>query len=128
MISRARGGFVRFATLAALLWTIPASAANQKPVADAGPDKSGLAGATITFDARGSRDPDGTVTVYWWQFGDGSAATVGTPTVGHVYAAAGTYSATLWVQDAAGAWSAAADTARAAIAAGTVPPSTSTST
>jgi len=128
VIARARGGFVRFAALAALSWTIPAAAANQAPIADAGPDKSGVPGATITFDARSSRDPDGTVVLYWWQFGDGSSASVGTPTVGHAYASAATYTATLYVQDAAGAWSVASDTVRAAIAAGTVPTTTTTTT
>ena len=128
MISRARGGFVRFAALAALSWTFPAAAANLAPIANAGPDKSGAAGSTITFDGRSSRDPDGTVAAYWWQFGDGSGVTVATPTVGHVYASAGTYSATLWVRDNAGAWSAAADTARAAITAGTVPTTITTTT
>src|SRR5512144_1015860 len=127
VISRARGR-LGLGTLAALLWAIPAAAANQLPIANAGPDKSGVAGATITFDARGSSDPDGTVAAYWWQFGDGSAVTVGTGTVGHVYAAAGTYSATLWVRDAAGAWSATSDMARATITTGTALTTTTTTT
>jgi PKD repeat protein len=119
VISRARGNFVRFGALAALLWTIPAAAANQAPIANAGPDRTGVAGGTITFDGSASRDPDGTVAAYYWQFGDGGSVTVGTATVGHVYTVAGTYNATLYVRDAAGTWSAAADVAKAVVGTGT---------
>jgi PKD repeat protein len=128
VIARARGRLVRFGALAALLWTIPVAAANLAPIANAGPDETGVAGATITFDARASRDPDGTLAAYYWQFGDAGSITVGTPTVGHVYAAAGTYNATLWVRDAAGTWSVAADTVRATVGNGTTPTTTTVTT
>ncbi|HEU5223731.1 MAG TPA: PKD domain-containing protein [Candidatus Lumbricidophila sp.] len=50
-----------------------------------------------TFDGSASSDPDGQITGYQWQFGDGSVAT-GAST-GHSYAAAGTYTTTLTVTD-----------------------------
>lgn len=70
---------------------------NQPPVADAGPDKSIYVGDTATFDGSGSSDPDGEIVSYGWDFGDGSSASG--VTVGHIYDAVGTYTATLTVTD-----------------------------
>ncbi|HET7088802.1 MAG TPA: PKD domain-containing protein [Anaerolineae bacterium] len=58
-------------------------------------------GLTCNFDASGSSDPDGTITSYAWDFGDGTAGS-GT-TASHTYAAAGTYNVTLTVTDDDGA-------------------------
>jgi hypothetical protein len=65
------------------------------PTYSAGP----VAGAAVTFTASSS---GGTAPVsYAWHFGDGSTGTGAT--VPHIYVVAGTYSATVWVNDSAGA-------------------------
>jgi PKD repeat protein len=79
----------------------------------------------VTFDGSASRDPDGSIAIYWWQFGDGGSASVSTPTVAHTYTTAGTFTLTLWVQDNRGTWSAASDATTATIGTGS---STTTST
>ena len=55
------------------------------------------AGLVATFDGTASRDADGTLTGYRWEFGDGS--TGGGATSSHTYAAAGTYVVRLVVTD-----------------------------
>jgi PKD repeat protein len=52
---------------------------------------------TVTFDATGSTDTDGTITTYAWDFGDGQTGTGASPT--HSYAAPGSYTVTLTVTD-----------------------------
>ncbi len=51
----------------------------------------------VTFNASSSYDPDGTITSYQWDFGDGSTASG--MTVQHSYSSAGTYTVTLTVTD-----------------------------
>ena len=58
-------------------------------------------GLTCTANALFSRDPDGSITRYAWDFGDGT--TGDGAIVGHTYAAAGTYAMTLAVTDNVGA-------------------------
>jgi len=70
---------------------------NKPPVANAGPDQTGLVGQTLNFDGSGSYDLDGTIDSYEWNFGDGSTASG--VTVTHSYSAAGTYTVTLAVTD-----------------------------
>ncbi|MFA5101965.1 MAG: PKD domain-containing protein [Candidatus Thermoplasmatota archaeon] len=55
---------------------------------------------SVVFDASGCYDPDGTITSYLWDFGDG---TTGTGAVlAHTYTAPGEYTVTLTVTDNAG--------------------------
>ncbi|MDA1315908.1 MAG: PKD domain-containing protein [Acidobacteria bacterium] len=56
---------------------------------------------TVNFDGTGSSDPDGTITAYDWDFGDGNAA--GGSTTNHVYNSAGNYTVILSVTDDGGA-------------------------
>lgn len=55
----------------------------------------------VNFDAASSNDPDGSVTSWTWDFGDGGSATG--MRASHAYAAPGQYAATLTVHDNLGA-------------------------
>jgi uncharacterized delta-60 repeat protein len=57
-------------------------------------------GEAVSFDGAASSDPDGAVSSYSWDFGDGSSATGATPS--HAYAAAGSYTVRLTVTDDSG--------------------------
>jgi YVTN family beta-propeller protein len=59
------------------------------------------AGSPVAFDASASAHPENPIAAYTWNFGDGQNATGG-PTITHVYAAPGTYQATLTVDDGEG--------------------------
>jgi len=67
----------------------------EAPVADAGADQKVCANSEVRFDGSKSRDFDGLVNGYAWDFGDGS--TGGGPTPTHTYTQPGTYRATLIV-------------------------------
>ncbi|MCP9481346.1 PKD domain-containing protein [Shimia sp. CNT1-13L.2] len=73
---------------------------NHAPIAEAGPvintDR-----LMVTLDAGGSSDADGDALIYSWDFGDGSAMRYGQQ-VSHVFAKAGSYPVTLWVDDGTG--------------------------
>jgi PKD repeat protein len=68
--------------------------ANDPPIAQASATCDELA---CTFSAAGSSDPDGTISSYSWDFGDGSTGSGALTS--HTYAASGTYTATLTVTD-----------------------------
>ncbi len=67
---------------------------NQPPIARPVLDCSGL---SCGYDGSTSSDPDGVITGYHWDFGDGSTSNEVAPT--HTYAANGTYHVTLTVTD-----------------------------
>jgi len=73
---------------------------NMAPTADANGPYSGTVGVAVMFDGTASFDPDGTITAYSWDFGDGATASGANPT--HSYTAAGMYNVTLIVTDDAG--------------------------
>ena len=61
------------------------------------------AGDDVTaFDARPSSDPDRAIARYDWDFGDGTRALDGGPSVTHVYAAPGSYHVSVTVTNGAG--------------------------
>ncbi|MCB9088176.1 MAG: S8 family serine peptidase [Calditrichae bacterium] len=74
---------------------------NTPPVANANGPYSGTAGVAVSFSSAGSYDPDGSISSYLWNFGDGSTSTSANPT--HVYASANTYNVSLTVTDNNGA-------------------------
>jgi PKD repeat protein len=78
------------------------SDANVLPVAVANSDvAAGNAPLAVAFSSDGSTDPDGTITTYSWNFGDGSAlSSEASPS--HTYTVAGEYSAVLTVTDSDG--------------------------
>jgi PKD repeat protein len=62
---------------------------------------SGQAPLAVSLDGSASRDPDGTITQYEWDFGDGQKGSG--PTVTHNYTEPGTYTVKLTVTDNEGA-------------------------
>jgi PKD repeat protein len=57
-------------------------------------------GKEVTFDASASADEDGSVTHYFFDFGDGTNSSwVSTPVVSHTYTTSGKYNVTLKVRD-----------------------------
>jgi PKD repeat protein len=63
---------------------------------------SGIAPLTVNFSSAGSNDPDGSISSYSWNFGDGTAAS-SSPSPAHVYQSAGSFIAVLTVTDNLGA-------------------------
>jgi PKD repeat protein len=84
--------------------TATVTIANRPPTANAGPDQTGSAGGAVTLNGSGSTDPDGVISNYSWNFGDGASFNAGSAaSTSHTYAAAGTYTVTLTVTDNNGA-------------------------
>jgi len=74
---------------------------NSPPVASFQADHvSGPAPLFVSFDASGSRDPDGDITEYRWNFDDGAVGHG--VSVGHMYTSPGSYVVTLTVEDSFG--------------------------
>lgn len=73
-------------------------AENQAPTASMELDTyTGFAPVTVNCSAAGSTDPDGSITDYSWNFGDGT--TSGGETAVHTYETPGTYTVTLDITD-----------------------------
>ncbi|APH72233.1 PKD domain-containing protein [Aquibium oceanicum] len=72
-------------------------AANRRPTADAGGDRTVHAGEAVRFDAGASTDPDGEILFHGWDFGDGTGGDI--PAIEHTYWEPGRYVATLTVGD-----------------------------
>jgi probable HAF family extracellular repeat protein len=66
---------------------------------------TGFAPLTVALDASASRDPDGSIAIYEWNFGDGATGTG--PTTQHIYVNVGSFQVTLKVTDDRGAVSTA---------------------
>ena len=77
--------------------SITAPQANFAPTANAGGPYEGEPGLSITFDGSLSSDPNGDALIYAWDFGDGAMAAGPSPT--HAFAADGTYTISLTVND-----------------------------
>ena len=96
-------------TAANVVFAEPSSFSQFVPLASNNPPTASLAassnavapGESLTFDASGSTDPDGTIERYEWDVdGDGTVdRTTRTATITHSYASTGTYAATVTVVD-----------------------------
>ncbi|MCD4794621.1 MAG: T9SS type A sorting domain-containing protein [Bacteroidales bacterium] len=73
---------------------------NVPPVAEANGPYSGTEGVSVSFSSTGSSDSDGTITDYYWEFGDGGTSTSANPS--HIYSTADSYTAVLTVTDNGG--------------------------
>ncbi|MCP4696699.1 MAG: PKD domain-containing protein [Gammaproteobacteria bacterium] len=67
----------------------------EAPLAHAGPDQTVCAHTPVYFDGRASRDSDGLVNAYDWDFGDGGKGGGATPT--HLYEFSGIYRVNLTI-------------------------------
>jgi uncharacterized protein with LGFP repeats/glucose/arabinose dehydrogenase len=102
---RAPNGDIVYADIASgKLRRLSYAAGNRAPVAKA-TSTNDPATRTVTFDSKGTYDPDGDLLGYHWDFGDGTGADG--PTATHQYAAPGTtpLTAKLTVTDPLGATS-----------------------
>lgn len=74
---------------------------NQAPIANAGPDQSVAAGEQVSFSGAASRDPEGSITKYSWDFdsSDGLQEDFTGVAPVHTYLRGGSYLVTLTVYD-----------------------------
>jgi len=86
--------------------TVQVASGNTAPAADLSHSPTNPSvGETVTFDASGSSDPDGSIVEYRWDFdGDGTVDNVTTiSTYSYAYGSSGDYDATVTVYDEDGA-------------------------
>ncbi|ETX07623.1 MAG: hypothetical protein ETSY2_10140 [Candidatus Entotheonella gemina] len=82
---------------------VVAVADNQPPTAELSGPTSGVANQLLSFSAIDSSDPDGTITSYKWDYGDGTTADFTFPRATHRYTTPGMYLVQLTVEDDKGA-------------------------
>jgi PKD repeat protein len=99
-------GTVRVPTDIRVRWNVvhPVAVPNQPPVASFSFSPADLVvNDEITFNASASYDPDGFITNYEWDFGDGNTVSTTKKVIQHTYYPAGEYSVKLTVTDNDGA-------------------------
>jgi hypothetical protein len=97
-----RGVYNSYVDYKTSIATILATGANSAPIADAElSPRTGTVPQQVSFDGTPSRDPDGSVTRWSWDFGDGAQASGARVT--HTYTVPGRYFPKLTVTDNAGA-------------------------
>ncbi len=102
------GGYPSYVTYDTEVHALMPAATNTAPVADAEPAvRSGRAPLEVTFETTASRDPDGAIVSYEWDFGDGTSGTG--PEPAHTYTSGGRYFPKLTVTDDGGASSTLVD-------------------
>jgi outer membrane protein OmpA-like peptidoglycan-associated protein len=74
-------------------------APNQDPVAALSAPTTGVVNQLLSFSAVDSSDPDGTITSYKWDYGDGTTSNFTFPRATHRYESPGTYLVQLMVED-----------------------------
>ena len=84
---------------------VPPQGSGQRPVPQAGGPYNGQLGEAVQFTSSGSFDPDGTITAYHWNFGDGTSSNTANPA--HTYQISGLRTVTLTVTDNSGLLSSA---------------------
>ncbi|HKU77569.1 MAG TPA: PKD domain-containing protein [Pyrinomonadaceae bacterium] len=84
---------------------VPSPGSWQTPVSMPNGPYAGQRGQSITFSSSGSFDPNGTITAYYWNFGDGTSSSSANPA--HTYQTSGLFTATLTVTDNSGLLSSA---------------------
>jgi YVTN family beta-propeller protein len=82
-------------------------------------------GVPVSLDASASKDPDGSIAAFSWNFGDNQSASLTTATTTHTYATPGTYNPTLAATDNEGCSASPIFTGQTASCAGS-PPATAT--
>ncbi|WMN59883.1 collagenase [Pseudoalteromonas xiamenensis] len=93
-------------------WTqdLAAGSSNQAPNAQINGPYEATAGQVIAFSSNGSNDPDGQITSYLWDFGDGTQSNEANPS--HTFVGEGTYNVKLTVTDNQGLSSQVTTTAK----------------
>ena len=96
-----RGTYVHYVDFRTDITTRLLNGGNIPPIADGTTSpRLGQAPLSVQFDGRGSRDPDGSITAWSWDFGDGAQGSGSTPS--HTYTSPGRYFVKLTVTDNAG--------------------------
>jgi PKD domain/CHAP domain len=83
------------------LVTPPATAQQPAPAVTMSSPRTAVTGTDSTFRAQAS-EPGGSVSAYYWTFGDGRTSNSTGPDVTHVYSEAGTYTASVTVTSSLG--------------------------